>query len=128
MFAQIKLYKNLIAGALIVMAIGGLFFYIGSLKTQIDKLEIKVGQWQVKYSNEQRQSDLLRNAVKTQNAEVTRLKHDKELADTKLSDWKAKPAVIKYKTITKIRTVKSNECPEVKSIINTVRQIDFDTL
>jgi len=128
MFTQLNIYKNLIIGGIAIALLVGLYTYIGSLKTQIDKLEIKVGQWQVKYSNEQRQSDLLRNAVKTQNAEVTRLKHDKELADIKLSDWKAKPAVIKYKTITKVRTVRSNECPEVKSIINTVRQIDFDTL
>ena len=128
MFAQLKLYKSLITGALVIMAIAGLYFYIGSLKTQIDKLEIKVSQWQVKYTTEQHQSDLLRNAVHTQNILVEQLKVDKHLADTKLTTWKAKPAIIKYKTINKVRTIKSDTCSDIKSTLNTIRQLDFDNL
>jgi len=128
MFAQIKLYKNLIGIGAIILALGGLYFYIGSLKTQIDKLEIKVSQWQVKYTNEQRQSDLLRNSVKNQNDEIERLRLDEQAAQSKLSEWEAKPPVIKYKTITKVREVKSSECPDIKTALEAVRQIDFDNL
>ena len=128
MLAQIKLYKNLIGIGAMILALGGLYFYIGSLKTKIDKLEIKVSQWQVKYTNEQRQSDLLRNSVKNQNDEIERLKVDKQQAIKKLNEWRAKPAEIKYKTITKIREVKSNECKDIKSAIDSVRKLDYNSL
>jgi hypothetical protein len=98
------------------------------LNKRIDKLELQYSKCQIKYANEQRQSDLLRNALKNQSDKIEALRVANRNAHKLLDDWKNQSPVIKYKTITKIREVKSNECKDIKNTIDAIRKIDPDTL
>ena len=54
---------------------------------------------------------------------------DKELAMSKLEEWKAKPPQVRYEVIYKDREViKSNDCEDIKNRLDDVRVIDFNSL
>lgn len=128
MFAQIQIYKNLILGVAITAAIAGLYFYISGLKLDIKDLKITVLETQNKLVNEKRQSSLYKTTLEKQSKQIEQLEAHTKLAKAKLKKWKSKPPDIKYKVIYKTREIKSNDCKDIKSTIDSIRSIDFSSL
>lgn len=128
MFAQIQLYKNIIAGVFIAAAIAGLYFYISGLKSDIKDLKITVLETQNKLVNEKRQSNLYRTTLEKQSKQIEQLEAHTKLANAKLKKWKAQPPKVRYEVIYKNREVKSNDCKDIKSTIDSIRSIDYSSL
>jgi len=128
MLAQFSMYKNAIVGGLILFLILGLYFYINSLKSDISELKLSVSKWQIKSVNAERESEMLRNSLTRQTQAIEALKANKAAALDKLSKWKEKPAIVKYKTIYKVVTKPSNKCKDIKQSLDNIRQINFDDL
>ena len=128
MFMLFEQYKNLIVSGVTLLLLIGLYFYIHTLKTQIQDLRSQLTQNQVELANYRLQSERYKNAIDIQNKQINELKVSKDNALDKLSKWKALPPKVKYKTITKIREVKSNDCKDIKNTINAIRNIDYNSL
>jgi len=128
MFPLITRYKNILVSSISLILIIGLYFYIHSLKSQIRDLKSQLTQNQVELVNYKLENERYKNTLDTQNEQIKKLKTDREKALKKLTKWKALPPKIKYKTIIKIRKVKSNECQDIKKVINAIRNIDFNSL
>jgi hypothetical protein len=128
MFAQLNVYKNLIVGGVIIALLLGLYFYVHSLKVQITDLRSTLKDSYIELANEKLQSARYKAALDAQNKEIEDARFNESLAKSELEKWKALPPKIKYKTITKIREVKSNDCEQIKAVIDDVRHIDFSSL
>ena len=128
MFAQLQIYKNLILGVAVAAAIAGLYFYISGLKSDIKDLKITVLETQNKLVNEKRQSSLYKTTLEKQSKQIEQLEAHTKIAKAKLKKWKSKPPDIKYKVIYKTREIKSNDCKDIKSTIDSIRSIDFSSL
>ena len=128
MFTLFEQYKNLIVSGVTLLLLIGLYFYIHTLKTQIQDLKNQLTQNQVELANYKLESERYKNAIDIQNNKINELKISKDNALDKLNKWKALPDKIKYRTITKIREVKSNDCKDIKNTINAVRNIDYNSL
>ena len=128
MFAQLNIYKNMIIGGVIIILIAGLYFYIHTLKSQINNLQDLLKDNQIELANSKLQSERYKNALDSQNKEVEALKLNEKLSLAKLKKWKSLPPKIKYKTITKIREVKSDECKDIKNVLNAVKLINPNIL
>ncbi len=128
MLAQIGLYKNMIIAAVIAAVVFCIYFYINSLNNDIHDLKKSLMQNQVKLANTRLESTRYKAALDSQNKEIEQLRAHTTLAEAKLKKWKNRPPDIKYKFIYKTREVKSNECSDIKSVIDGVRTIDFDSL
>ena len=128
MFTLFEQYKKLIVGGVTLLLVIGLYFYIHTLKTQIQDLRSQLTQNQVELANYKLESERYKNAINMQNKTINELKVSKNNALAKLNKWKALPPRIKYKTITKIRRIKSDDCKDIKNTINAIRSIDYDRL
>jgi hypothetical protein len=128
MFAQLNVYKNLIIGGIIIALLLGLYFYIHSLKVQISDLQGTLKDTYVELANEKLQSTRYKSALDSQSKEIEALKHNEALAIAKLKKWQSRPPEVRYKTITKIREVKSDDCKDIKNALDAVRSIDYNSL
>jgi len=128
MFAQLNIYKNLIIGSIVFTLILGLYFYIHLLKLQIDNLQNTLKDSYMEAANLKLQSERYKNILDVQSKEIEDARINESLAKKKLLEWRAKPPSIKYKIITKIREVKSNDCKDIKNTIDAIRHIDYDKL
>ena len=121
-------YKEVILGVLTLVGVLVLYMYIGSLKTQIKELRNEVKELSVDALLNKHQADTCKQQVEVQNSKIEELAAKEKKALMQLEAWKHKPAKVKYKVITKIRKVKSNECKDVKNAINAIRSIDYNDL
>ncbi|MFK5937736.1 MAG: hypothetical protein QM497_04975 [Sulfurimonas sp.] len=128
MFAQLNVYKNLITGGIIIALLLGLYFYVHTLKTQITTLQSNLKDSYIEVANYKLGNERLKNSLTMQNKEVEKAKVNVSIANNKLAKWKALPTKVKYKTITKIREVKSNDCKDIKNTIDSIRNLDFNKL
>ena len=128
MFMLFEQYKNIIVGGVTLLLVIGLYFYIHTLKIQIQDLRSQLTQNQVELANYRLESERYKNAIDIQNKQIEELKVSKNNALAKLNKWKALPPKIKYRTITKIRRIKSDDCKDIKNTINAVRNIDYNSL
>ena len=128
MFMLFEQYKNLIVGGVTLLLVIGLYFYIHTLKSQIIDLKEQLNKNQIEIANFKLENERYKNAITTQNKQIEELKASKDNALAKLNKWKALPPKIKYRTITKIREVKSNDCKDIKNTINAIRNIDYNSL
>ena len=128
MFMLFEQYKNIIVGGVTLLLVIGLYFYIHTLKIQIQDLRSQLTQNQVELANYRLESERYKNAIDIQNKQIEELKVSKNNALAKLNKWKALPPKIKFRTITKIREVKSNDCKDIKNTINAIRNIDYNSL
>ena len=128
MFTQLAIYKNMIMAGIVGIFVIGLYFYIHGLNKNIEALKKSLLQNQVKLANSKLESTRYKAALDSQNKEIEGLKTQKSLAESKLKKWKSKPPGVKYKVIYKVREVKSNDCKDIKNVINSVRHIDYNSL
>lgn len=67
----------------------------------------------------------LNATIKNQNEKIENNQIDLDTKLKELEEWKNKPAEIKYKEIIKFKEIKSNECTDIKNIINSIRTTSF---
>ena len=121
-------YKNMILSFIVAAIIMGIVMYVSSLKDEVQVLKLDNSKLHEKLLLYRLESERLESSVAIQNKEIELLKHNESLAKAELKSWKAKKPEVKYKTITKIREVHSDECKDIKNTINAVRSIDYSNL
>lgn len=67
----------------------------------------------------------LNASIKNQNEKIENNQIDLDTKLKELEEWKNKPAEIKYKEIIKFKEIKSNECSDIKNIIDIIRTTSF---
>jgi len=89
---------------------------------------MELNENQVALANYKLESVRYKNVVDVQNKQIQFLKVSKKKALDKLVKWKSLPPKIKYKTITKIREVKSDDCKDIKNTLDAIYSIDYNSL
>jgi len=79
----------------------------------------------IELSNEQANNITLTSKLEYQNQKIAEQENNYEAKLKEFQSWKDKPAEIKYKEIIKHQEVKSNECKDIKNIINDIRNTSF---
>jgi len=124
--------KNLaiVLGAATITII--LYFYINNLKNTIKDYEIKISEVKLESINFKRQSELLKTSLNQQNKVVNNLKTDYKKSIITLKEWKSKPKEIRYeviyKTIYKNKVTKSNECEDIKIMLDNIATLNYNSL
>lgn len=67
----------------------------------------------------------LENSILNQNKEIEKNKVNLDEKAKELETWKNKPAEIKYQEVIKYKEVKSNECSDVKNVVDALRSTSF---
>jgi len=128
MLEQIKAYKEMITAILIVIVSIVGYVYISSLKTQIITLRDTLKDNQIELANYKLASARCKSALDKQNDTVESLKANETLNLAKLKKWRNQPIKDKYKVIKKIIKVESDECKDIKNVLNAVPTIDYNSL
>ena len=128
MIALMQTYKNMISIVLVVTLVLGLYFYIHSLKSQIGELQNTLKDAYIEKANYQLEVQRYKSVLDTQNSHIQALEASEALNKAKLRKWQNKKPEVKYRTITKLREVHSNDCKKIKSVIDDIRHIDYDSL
>ncbi|HKM19360.1 MAG TPA: hypothetical protein VJY14_04775 [Aliarcobacter sp.] len=63
--------------------------------------------------------------IDKQNKEIESKKVDYEKNIKDFEEWKNQPPETRYKEVIKYKEVKSNECEDIKNIINSIRSTSF---
>ena len=128
MFGMFNAYKNMFLGGIVLVLVVGLYFYIHSLKSQISDLQSSLKDNQIELANSKLEANRLKTVLDQQNKKIKLLKIDTAKKTKVLIKWKELPPKIKYKTIIKIREVKSDECKDIKKQLDIIRHINFNSL
>lgn len=67
----------------------------------------------------------LENSIKSQNIEIEKVSINLDEKMKELEEWKNKPPDIRYQEVIKIKEIKSNECTDIKTVINSFRSTSF---
>ncbi len=118
--ATTKIY---IVIAVIIAAIIGT--YIFTLKLDIKKLESEKVELQTKLIACKSNNQTLKGSIATQNLKIETQKVNLSKRLKELDKWKNQPKEIRYKEVIKNVEVKSNECKDIKNIINDIRTTSF---
>ena len=104
--------------------------YIYNLNQAIASLELDNANLQNKLIKEQLQGSLYKSSLDKQSLLVEQMRADYDASVDKLNKWKAKPAEVRYEVIYKTinKELKSNECKDVTSSIDTIKSIDYSLL
>lgn len=113
---NLVLYKFL--AITIVFIIGFTILYINNLREENKILNANLVL-------EKANNVSLMASINSQNEKIEENKIDYEKNLKELEDWKNKPPNIKYKAVIKFKEVKSNECKDIKNIINDIRTTSF---
>jgi len=128
----IILNRNLWGMLVIAAAAFGLYWYINSLRIEIKDLQVEVAEMKSKYDSKSFEVERLEAVIETQNKAINELKVSEEKHLAELEEWKNKPAEVKYKYIKDIiykdKEVKSNDCEDIKAVIDNVRKLDFSRM
>ena len=122
----------------IIYAVGGLVFIIfvafiynefQNKKLEIATLKQEISSREVFIAKLESSNAQSKTLITKQNEAMKEITTDRELALNKLEEWRAKPPKVRYEVIYKDREIiKSNDCTDIKSRLNDVRAIDFNSL
>jgi biopolymer transport protein ExbB/TolQ len=115
------------AGLLFFVFFTMLYFYVGSLKSEIKELKLELVTTQGVLMKEKLNTSTLRISIDKQNEAINSLGLENKNAQNKLKEWREKPADIKYKTIQTIREIKSDECEQIKNSLNAIKSIGYNS-
>ena len=118
------LEKNInwfLIGTLLVAIIFIFGLVIQNTNLKLDKLNLQseIESLNYKLATEKNNYNQLKDRLENQNKIIDDLKIDYEKNIKEFEDWKNKPVEIKYKE------VKSNECKDIKLIIDDIRNSPF---
>lgn len=128
MIPQFFINKNILVGLILAGVTAYLYSYVSGLKRDIMSLEVKVTKLQKDVVFKTLEKERLETAIQKQNYLIENLRAKESKAKRELAKWNSLPPKVKYKVITKIREVKSDDCKDIKNVINAVRNIDYNSL
>lgn len=108
---------------LTILAISAVYIKMQTVK--IEFLQENTRKLEIEISNEKANNVTLSSTIKNQNQKIAEHQNNYDIKIKEFQEWKDKPAEIKYKEIIKYKEVKSNECKDIKSIINDIRNTSF---
>ena len=121
-------YKNYIIIGIVISMLTIILIesiYIKLQSGKINFLQEKITEIKLDLSNEKANNTTLRSSIKDQNQKIEEHKNNYDSKLREFQEWKDKPAEIKYKEIIKYQEIKSNECKDIKNIINDIRNTSF---
>lgn len=122
---MIKTYKNYIVVALVIGIATAIVIYTLGLRSTINdqKKSIKT---LTKELVESKSSNLaLKGSIESRNRIIESQRLDVDNTTKTLHEWKALPPEIRYKDVIKYKEVKSNDCNEIKAVIDSIRNTSF---
>lgn len=99
--------------------------YIKMQTAKIESLQENITKLEIELSNEKANNITLSSTIKNQNQKIAEHQNSYDIKIKEFQEWKDKPAEIKYKEIIKYQEIKSNECKDIKNIINDIRNTSF---
>ena len=117
--------KYLLLGAIVkaVFSIGGAYTYF--IKSELEKVQASYLDQGKELAIEKANNTVIKATIESQNNAIESQKVEYSEKLQELEDWKNKPSEIKYKEVIKFKEVKSNECEDIKNIINSMRSTSF---
>ena len=117
--------KYLLLGAIViaVFLIGGAYTYF--IKSELEKVQASYLDQGKELAIEKANSITAKATIESQNNAIESQKVEYSEKLQELEDWKNKPSEVKYKEVIKYKEVKSNECEDIKNIINSIRSTSF---
>jgi uncharacterized membrane protein YgaE (UPF0421/DUF939 family) len=128
MFTSLFLNRRLVTIGICVSFALTIIVYVYSLKSDIQRLENKVKDTYIVLANVRLEGLRYKTELDNLNNVIKQLRVDKTKSLAKLNNWINQPKEIRYKVIYKTREVKSNDCEDIKSLINDVRHIKYEDL
>lgn len=119
------------AGVGLILAIFAAFIWneFQNKNLEIANLNTAVSEYETLVAKLEASNAQSKTLITKQNEVIEEITTDKELALNKLKEWRAKPPQVRYEVIYKDREViKSNDCEDIKSRLDDVRVIDFNSL
>ena len=113
----------LIVAVAVMFLIGGAYNYF--IKSELEKVQAEYSEQSKELAVEKANNTALRANIENQNKAVEEIKVDLENNLKDFEEWKNKPIETKYKEVIKYKEVKSNECKDIKNIINSIRSTSF---
>ncbi len=121
--------------SLLINIVGGFISnsQISELESDKIKLELQIGALNAVTVLKDMNNAVLRSKINENNSRIEQITVRYGEAIKKVNKWKDKEPVIKYKVLYKtlpaeVIEVKSNECKDIKSIIDGVRSINYDDI
>ena len=117
--------KYLLLGVIViaVFLIGGAYTYF--IKSELEKVQASYLVQGKELAIEKANSITAKATIESQNNAIESQKVEYSEKLQELEDWKNKPSEVKYKEVIKYKEVKSNECEDIKNIINSMRSTSF---
>lgn len=119
------------AGVSLILAIFAAFIWneFQNKNLEIANLNTAVSEYETLVAKLEASNAQSKTLITKQNEVIEEITTDRELALNKLEEWRAKPPKVRYEVIYKDREViKSNECDDIKSRLDDVRGVDFNSL
>lgn len=107
----------------IVFLIGGAYTYF--IKSELKKVQAEFSEQGKELAIEKANNTVIKATIESQNKAIDSQKVELAEKLQELEDWKNQPPEIKYKEVIKYREVKSNECEDIKNVINSIRSTSF---
>ena len=117
--------KYLLLGVIViaVFLIGGAYTYF--IKSELEKVQASYLDQGKELAIEKANSITAKATIESQNRAIDSQKVEYSEKLQELEDWKNQSPEVKYKEVIKYREVKSNECEDIKNIINSIRSTSF---
>ena len=117
--------KYLLLGVIViaVFLIGGAYTYF--IKSELEKVQASYLDQGKELAIEKANSITAKATIESQNNAIESQKVEYSEKLQELEDWKNKPSEVKYKEVIKYKEVKSNECEDIKAVINSMRGTSF---
>jgi hypothetical protein len=119
---------KMIAGGIVATLVVVLWVYVHNLKSLIDSLEDKISQMKTTMIYKKLEKERLENTIVSQNKSIELLRASDDEARAKLAKWKQLPPKVRYKVVYRDKEVKSNDCKDIKNVIDAVRDFDISRL
>lgn len=118
---KIYLIISTIVISVLLFCLGYIYMQNITIDTLQTKLQLKTSEIAVKDAN----NITLTSTIKNQNEKIEQIENSYIEKNKEFEIWKNKPAEVKYKEIIKNIEVKSNECKDIKNLINDIRSTSF---
>lgn len=117
--------KSLLLGVIVavVFLTGGAYTYF--IKSELEKVQASFLEKEKELAIEKANNTVAKAVISTQNKAIESNKVELAEKLQELEQWKNQPPEIKYKEVIKYREVKSNECEDIKAVINSMRSTSF---
>lgn len=114
-----------IAIAFLLFCILALIVYIKIINTEKDNLNTKLEKANAALVLEKANNTTYRSILAKQNSDIENLKTDYENNLKDFENYKKQDFEVKYKELEKFKEVKSNECKDIKNLIDHIRTISL---